>query len=529
MSSRLVVKDAARQLVSRVISAVFGFAVTKIMATYLGPLRYGDYNSILKYFAFWTALADLGLYVLAVKRLGELKEQEKNDPTNTKLKAEYGKFVGTRIVIMGAIYLVAIWIAYCVPSYRANPYYIRGLPFGLLFSASFLLAGIQQLPLQIFWKMEKLSITLITARISQIAILVPVVYVFFKWIDFATKPTGLSVIAFCLVLFSVLWSGIGQNWEIHQRSKKILPLKVIFDWKFIKDIVRKNRNYGVSYYFSSFHTLLPLLFLTWFYPTISGKDYSGTRWLSLGLIEILLIIPAALGNSLLHKIPKYSKPDKLKSMGSLMNLMIWIGSIMAINFWIFADVIIKICSSKSYLGSFASIAQWWSNQVMPFLGLVLLASFVKQVYNYVFVAVDRQNLLLGINGVWVLIGIFLGLFMIPAWPYSLWRGLLWATITQVVMELIFMGWAIRVGVRQDISPILNNKILLRTLLIMWLFALVGAVITYNMQVGYVAFLILGGVLNGLVLLVSWPFLKQMARGLTVDETGTELRPEEITA
>ena len=101
-------KDAARQLVSRVISAVFGFAVTKIMATYLGPLRYGDYNSILKYFAFWTALADLGLYVLAVKRLGELKEQEKNDPTNTKLKAEYGKFVGTRIVIMGAIYLVAI-------------------------------------------------------------------------------------------------------------------------------------------------------------------------------------------------------------------------------------------------------------------------------------------------------------------------------------------------------------------------------------------------------------------------------------
>ncbi|MEI7563339.1 MAG: hypothetical protein WCJ39_06950 [bacterium] len=54
------------------------------------------------------------------------------------------------------------------------------MPFGLLFSASFLLAGIQQLPLQIFWKMEKLSITLITARITQIAILVPIVYVFFK-------------------------------------------------------------------------------------------------------------------------------------------------------------------------------------------------------------------------------------------------------------------------------------------------------------------------------------------------------------
>jgi small neutral amino acid transporter SnatA (MarC family) len=87
----------------------------------------------------------------------------------------------------------------------------------------------------------------------------------------------------------------------------------------------------------------------------------------------------------------------------------------------------------------------------------------------------------------------------------------------------------RVGVRQDVSPILNSKILFRTLLVMGLFALVGALITYNMQVGYGSFLIIGGILNGLVLLVSWPFLKQMARGLTVDETGKELRPEEITA
>lgn len=59
MSSRLVIKDAMRQLASRVISAAFGFLTTKIMASYLGPLRYGDYNSILKYFAFRTALADL--------------------------------------------------------------------------------------------------------------------------------------------------------------------------------------------------------------------------------------------------------------------------------------------------------------------------------------------------------------------------------------------------------------------------------------------------------------------------------------
>jgi hypothetical protein len=58
------------------------------------------------------------------------------------------------------------------------------LPFGLIFSASFMFAGIQQLPLQIFWRMEQLSFTLITARLSQIIILVPVVYLFFRNVNF---------------------------------------------------------------------------------------------------------------------------------------------------------------------------------------------------------------------------------------------------------------------------------------------------------------------------------------------------------
>lgn len=66
---KLVIKDALWQLFGRVISALFGFVITKIIASYLGPLRYGDYGTIFKFFARWTALVDFGIYVLAVKKL----------------------------------------------------------------------------------------------------------------------------------------------------------------------------------------------------------------------------------------------------------------------------------------------------------------------------------------------------------------------------------------------------------------------------------------------------------------------------
>jgi hypothetical protein len=56
---------------------------------------------------------------------------------------------------------------------------------------------------------------------------------------------------------------------------------------------------------------------------------------------------------------------------------------------------------------------------MPFLGIILACSFIKQVYNYIFVATKKQNLLLGINGFGVLIGVGVGLWMIPDWKVAL--------------------------------------------------------------------------------------------------------------
>jgi hypothetical protein len=45
-------------------------------------------------------------------------------------------------------------------------------------------------------------------------------------------------------------------------------------------------------------------------------------------------------------------------MGNLLLMMYWIVGIIAINFWVFAEWIIRIISGKAFLGSFASISSW---------------------------------------------------------------------------------------------------------------------------------------------------------------------------
>lgn len=96
-----------------------------------------------------------------------------------------------------------------------------------------------------------------------------------------------------------------------------------------------------------------------------------------------------------------------------MLLVGFLGLWIAINFGLFASDIIPIVSSSEFLGSRSTLVNRGSDQVLPFLGIVLFLSFVKQVYNYTFVALDQQNLLFGINAVGVLAGCVVGVYMIP--------------------------------------------------------------------------------------------------------------------
>lgn len=169
------------------------------MTPYLGPIRFGDYSTVLKYFAIRSALADFGVYVIALRELGKskaiLEQPESTDEEKVvaqkNLENYYGKFVTSRFFMILVIYILALVIAYMLPAYTSNPYLVWGLPIGMLFSASFMAAGILQLPLQLFRKMEQVSIALVLARISQLAVLVTTIYVLYPGQDFDTFGQGI--------------------------------------------------------------------------------------------------------------------------------------------------------------------------------------------------------------------------------------------------------------------------------------------------------------------------------------------------
>ncbi len=484
------------------------------MTPYLWPIRYGDYSTILKYFAIRSALADFGVYVIALRELWNIRRgYEQNTLHNEKIPTEhldplrekaelnryYSQFVTSRFFMIFLIYCIALLIGYFIPSYTSNPYLIRWLPFGMLFSASFMAAGILQLPLQLFWKMDQVSIGLIIARIVQLAILGIGVYIIFPHPTFSN--TG-PISPFLMILISVVASGIAQWWYIYRIGRKYLSFSWIRDRKFTKKLIIDNRQYGIAYYLSSFHTLIVLILLSIFFPTIQDFDYVGIRALALSLLEIMLIVPSSLGNSLIHKVSHLHIDQKLSSFGALLNIVVWISSIVTINFYWFAPQIIRFIWGTKFLATSSSIG---SDTILPFLGIVLILSFIKQVFNYVFVSTHMHNKLLRSNFFGVAIGLTIGIPVI--YYHNLWG----ATITQVILELWFAIGAWWIAWKHRLIPVIDRKFLWYLIITIIIAYLIRPYIPL-FQGNYLR-IISALCINSIITLIWWKSLKKIWKSL----------------
>ncbi|USN56852.1 MAG: hypothetical protein H6766_07810 [Candidatus Peribacteria bacterium] len=315
-----------------------------------------------------------------------------------ELQTEYSKFLFTRIVSITVVYAIVLLIAYQVPAYHSNPYLTRGLPIGALFSAVFMASSMIQLPLQLFRQMKKVTIALTIARVAQLIVLAALI----RWIAPGMGGNDMPIRLFVAIMSSVLISGIAQLIYTRYETSKHLAIKLIPDRKFTWDITRRNAAYGLAYFLSSMHTLAISVIIGLIYPTIGNNPEQGIRKLPLGIIVVLIIIPSSIGNSMIHKIADATDTAKRQAIGGLITLMTWVGGLIIAACIAFAPQVIGLVGGPEYLTTPQHIG---ADFLLPWLAIILVGSFIKQCFNYLFLAIHRQNILLTINGVGILIGL----------------------------------------------------------------------------------------------------------------------------
>lgn len=514
----LILKDAFWQIVGRVISAIAGFFILMLITPYLGPLRYGDYGTILAYFGFISSLSDLWLYVLGLRQLGDVVHPKIGEPDSGQISFLYSQVVWSRWLLIVIVYLVALALAYIIPSYSDNIYLVWGLPLGMIYSAGAMAAGIIQLPLQVYRKMEQVTFSLIGARISQVIVLAIALFWIYPTSAFPSGNLSIPVGAFLLVMLSVVISSGAQFLYTYLQAKSYIKLRRVPFVQFTWQTIKQHWQYGVGFFLSSAPMLAVILLLSWIYPTGAGFHYAGVRNLAMSLIMILLVIPPSIGNSLLHKVTNFPLPAKQRLFGSFLTIIWWIWWLIIANAIMFAPQVMHLIGGATYVSSpavwsqisqrFTSQTQLGSDVLFVVLAFVLLLSFVKQVFTYLFVATWQQNKLFWINGIGVIVWFITGRYMISKWALVGWL------LTQGLFEVLFVVGGLVLAKKTGTMPVVCRKELLS---ILCFFALVIRGGVYFFGIGAPAdmkHLLIGGILGNALILGWWyKFLAKKAKGL----------------
>lgn len=386
-------RDVSWQIIGKILSAGAGFVVLLLLTIYLDPLRYGDYGTILAYFAFISSLSDFGLYSWWVKECAQYP------PWSHEEQVLYSKIFWARMMLIGCIYVVAILIVYCIPDYRHNIFLARGMPIGMLFSAIFMASGVMTLPLQLRTHMHHASIALMLARLGQIGILVSVI--FFLLPRSSTYP----LLSFILVMSSILGSAIIQfayTWRFAR--KDIAPL-----WMpsvdFLVTVLKEQRRYGLGFFLWSASTMVVSVFFSLLYPTREGNVEISMWTFALQLYAIVLIIPPAVGNSLLSAKHDMDHDATTRFAKGIMVLVIC-----ALTLWwwfiLGGRPVMNLIGATSYITDpilWENPLLWrganiWSDAILIMLGCALVAHFFKIGQQYRLLAINKQESILRING-----------------------------------------------------------------------------------------------------------------------------------
>lgn len=144
---------------------------------------------------------------------------------------------------------------------------------------------------------------------------------------------------------------------------------------------------------------------------------------------------------------------------------------------------------------------------------MLVLSFIKQCYNYLFIATDNQNILFKNNVIGVILGVIIGLIVIPK------RNLLGGVITQIFIEFVYTFGAIRIAHRAKLTPIVQKKHFWYLTLVLILACATGFGIHQyfgNTEISLLTFFATALIFNGIIFLISFKSIKEVAKGLTVD-------------
>jgi O-antigen/teichoic acid export membrane protein len=407
--ARKILWNTMSQIAGKVVIALIGIVTVKMLTFYLGKEGYGQYTAAFEFLAFFSIVADLGLYTIGVR---EMAKDEK------KTEMIVGNIMTVRTVLGTIMVIIASIAAFVLPQYQDTFIPLGVVLAGIAMLLSILTATVTTV-LQVRLKMEYNSLASVLGKIASVVYMAAIIFYVYK----GDVNGG---------FYQLIWAGIIGNAIMFlftfYYSAKYVKIRYRFDRIFFKDVLIKALPYGFALvlntvYFRIGSVLLSLLFVS--------KEPVAIYGVPMRMLEAVGIIPLYFMNAVFPVLTRSldTKDGKHQRIIQYAFDFLVMGSMPIVaGTVVLAYPIVYLISTPEFMSNL-SVGFYGSDIVLQILIFALAFSFINSLFGFILVAVNQQMKLLTRNAIGAALTIGLDLLLIPYF------GVRGAAFSNVVTEL----------------------------------------------------------------------------------------------
>lgn len=379
--TRRVAHNAFLQTLGKGFSVILGALAFSLMARYLGASRFGDYTTITSFGTFFSTMADMGFYYIAVREIS------KPGADGEKV---FSNAFSLRFFVSLFFVLLAPVVAYLFFDY--SPLVKYGILVVGLANLATMLIQIMTAIFQFRLKTGQLALMEVIAQLVFVGLSVYLISIKADIMPFIWVTSAAMVLN--LVLLYVL-------------SRKLFRFRLAFDFQIWKDILRDAWPMGLITIINLFYFRFNIVILSTLKPAsdvgIFGAPYK--------ILETLIAVPVIFVGLVIPILSRYFVSDKEKldrAFKKAFDALIIIAVPFAVGTQFISKWIMNLVTGAGYEGS---------ARVLQILMIAILAMFLASLAVNTIVVVNKQKSMIGISILAAVVSIGLNYALIPRFSY----------------------------------------------------------------------------------------------------------------
>ena len=394
---RRIAYNAVFTSIAKIFGTILALVSIGFITRYLGKEGFGDYSTVLAFFAFFSAVADLGLYSISTREISRPGSDEKNI---------LGNVFAIRIVVSLFILLLSPLFVFFFP-------YPRSVKIGIVIAAlAYFFASAYSVLIGLFQKrlaMDRVAIGEFVGKVVQLCTVV-----------LAVKGN----FGFLAVVSSLFFSMLASFVIIYLFSKKYISFPLFFDWRTWKQFLKESYPVGISAIIVFAYFKLDTILLS----ILKTSSDVGIYNAAYKVVENIAFFPAMFVGLVMPIMSHYifNEPHKFKRVAdktfkvfSILTVPLVIGAIF------FARNIISLIGGAGYEDSVL---------VLKILAFAMAFLFFGNFFTNIIIAGSQQKKLIAILFFCAVFNIALNLILIPKLSYK--GAALTSSLTEFLVAIL---------------------------------------------------------------------------------------------